>query len=83
MYVAGEPPLILMLCDELFNRVVCDVAVITVALCPLGTMCTLDCPWVSPFLFSLSGWFAADGLLPAGGSWFLLTYTETVGNRGI
>ena len=46
--------------DELSNMFVCDVGVITVALCPLGMMCKLDCPWLSPFVFvSLCGWFAA------------------------
>ena len=37
--------------DGLSNRVLCDVGVIAVALCPPGMMCKLDCPWMSRFLF--------------------------------
>ena len=49
------------MCGELSNSVLCDVVAITIALCPLGTMCTLDRPWLSPFLLvSLGGWFAAS-----------------------
>ena len=43
------------------NRILCDVEVIAVALCPPGMLCKLDCSWLSPFLFlSLGGWFAVS-----------------------
>ena len=42
--------------DEFSNRLLCDVWVIAVTLCPPGIICKLDCPWLSPFLFvSLGG----------------------------
>ena len=45
----------LTMCDELSSRVLCDVEVIAVALCPPGMMCKLDCPWLNPFLFASLG----------------------------
>ena len=66
-----NPRLELMKWDELSNRLLCDEWVIAIALWPLGMMCKLDCPWLSPFLFvSLGGWFTAlcrDCWEPGGG----------------
>ena len=45
--------------------------VIAIVLCPMAKKSTLDCPWLSTFLF-----------VSLGDSWFLLTYTGTIGNRG-